>query len=92
MRLEVGESDERNAMETKMTTNVPEREVVAARREGPHDHITKVKLADGSEHDAEDVLASIDGHEAHWFMAHPAGKLLLRVQQCPDCDRRVLWA
>lgn len=72
--------------------NVPEREVVAVRTEGPHDHIVTVKLADGTEHAADDVLASIEAHEAHWFMAHPAGKLLLRGQQCPDCERVVLWS
>lgn len=71
---------------------IQEREVVAIRTEGPHEHITMVKRETGDVESAQMVIEAIQGHAAHYFMDRPDGKLLLRVQQCPDCREEVLWA
>lgn len=71
---------------------IPEYEVVAIRTEGPHDHISAVKLADGSTERATRVLAATDDHEGHYFMRRGENKLLIQVRQCPDCNERVLFA
>ena len=73
-------------------SGVPEREVVAIRTSGPHDHIERTKFADGTDAPAAEVIAAIRSHEAHYFMRVPAGKLLLTVRQCPDCLEETLWA
>lgn len=70
--------------------SVPEdREIVAIRTdEGPHDHIIRARLADGWEGPVEDIIAAIESHEAHYW----AQGRLARVEQCPDCLKKVLWA
>ena len=72
----------------------PDVEVVAVRTADPHDHIASVKLADGSEQTAAEVIVAIRAHQAHYVMRLPQHELpmLLRVQQCPDCNETVLWA
>lgn len=67
---------------------VPEREIVAVRTAGPHDHIIRVKLADESEQETAEVMAAIESHEAHYI----AQGRLARIEQCPDCLEKVLWA
>lgn len=69
-------------------STLPEREIVAIRCEGAHDHITRAKLADGWEGPVEDIIAAIESHEAHYY----AQGRLARVEQCPDCLEKVLWA
>jgi hypothetical protein len=90
---------------TTETPKVPDREIVAIRAEdvGGHQHIVKVKLADGTEQDAADVIAAIEAHEAHYVMALPPNvkaatpegaehlPLLIRTRQCPDCEKTVIW-
>lgn len=75
-------------------TAVPDLEVVAIRTAGPHAHIIRVRLADGQEQGADQVIAAIAAHEAHYVMQSPDHDhpLLVRVQQCPDCLEDVLWA
>jgi hypothetical protein len=67
---------------------------VAVRTAGDHNHIERVKLADGSEESAADATAAIRADRAHYVMRLPDRPLplLLRVQQCPDCLEEVLWA
>ena len=74
--------------------SVPDREVVAVRTAGPHDHIERVKFADGTDADAATAIQEIVDHVAHYVM-HLEGQelpLLLQVRQCPDCLTNVLWA
>lgn len=75
-------------------SGVPEREAVAVRwdSEDAHRHIIAVKFADGGTIDAAELITAIGEHRAHYFMRIPEGKLLLRVQQCPDCLETVVWA
>lgn len=89
-----------------VTDRVGEREVVAVRRVsvGGHEHITAVKLRDGSVETAETVLARIKAHEYHYVITPVPGmrgyeehartgkRLLLQAQACPDCGEEVLWA
>ena len=79
---------------TDNTPRVPEREVVAIRTVPPHDHISEVKLADGTTVEASALAASIEAHEAHYIMRRHDLPLpiLLHVRQCPDCLERVVWA
>jgi hypothetical protein len=72
----------------------PDREIVAIRTAGPHEHIIRVKLSDGQEQRAGQVIAAILAHEAHYTMRLPQHELplLVRVQTCPDCNEDVLWA
>lgn len=76
------------------STPFPEHEITAIRQEdaGGHLHIVKVKLGDGVEVDAEQVIVDIDAHRAHYTMVKDDERLLVGVRQCADCDARVLWA
>jgi len=85
---------------------VSEREVVAVRHEtrGGHEHVTAVKLRDGSAETAETVLARIAAHEYHYVLtplpgmrgydehAQTGKRLLLQAKAFPDCGQEVLWA
>lgn len=72
---------------------VPEIEVVAIRTSGPHDHIERIKLVDGTDARATTVAAAIRAHEAHFYFVRRDGmKFLLYVRQCPDCLEECLWA
>ena len=74
---------------------IPDREVVAIRTAGePHEHIERVKFADGTDQSAEDAIAAINAHEAHYIMRRDDQPVpfLLYVRQCPDCLKEVLWA
>ena len=75
-------------------TTIPEREIVAIRTEDAHgsEHVTRVKFADGSDEPVEDTIRAIDAHEAHYFMMHPLGRMLVRVVECPVCCKRVIWS
>jgi hypothetical protein len=85
---------------------VDEREVVAVRQApaGDHEHVTAVKLRDGSVETAETVLARINAHDYHYVMtpvpgmngyeehARTGARVLLQAQMCPECGQEVLWA
>lgn len=80
-------------------------EIVAVRAEriGGHEHNVEVRLADGSERLAEDVIAAIEAGDVY-TMRPPEGApayaahqrtglpLLVQVRQCPDCNEKVLFA
>ena len=75
---------------------IPERKIVAIREAdgAGHTHIERVRLDDGRELDAEQVIAAIDQHMGHYVMPMPGAPrdvLPVRVRVCPDCTERVLW-
>lgn len=86
--------------------SVPDLEVVAIRSEevAGHRHIVAVKLANGNEMTAAEVMKEIDMHNAHYTMRPPEGSpayhehqrtglpLLVGIRDCPDCGAQVLYA
>jgi hypothetical protein len=73
-------------------------EIVAAHREpapgGGHEHITRVRLADGTDRDTADLIADLMAEERLYFMRKPGGELpyLVQIRQCPDCTEPVVFA
>lgn len=57
-----------------------------------HKHVIGVKLEDDSEEDAADVGAAIEQGEKYRMVGAMIGPRLLRVQHCPACGEKVLYA